>query len=290
MDITLTDIVMILIGYMLLLVWMFFFVKGKKNAPLFEPINEKDFMLKEIYFVGYEIMETINYKYHSRADRKLRQQAEILYGEKYADYFLRVVYAQKITLTYLVLIFSFIIYGFTRDMMIMFAMFVLVGVTYYYFGQATNKKMENRSQEMLSDFSEVVSKLALLTNAGMILKEAWEQTAYGGKSSIYLEMQQAVVDIENGMSEIDAYHEFGKRCMIPEIKKFSTTIIQGITQGNSELIMALQQQSKEVWGAKRQQVKVKGEQASSKLMMPMMLMFVGILIMVLVPIFANIGS
>lgn len=43
---------------------------------------------------------------------------------------------------------------------------------------------------MLSDFSEVISKLALMTNAGMILREAWELIAYGDETAVYKEMQK----------------------------------------------------------------------------------------------------
>lgn len=81
---------------------------------------------------------------------------------------------------------------------------------------------------MLTDFSNVVSKLALLTNAGLIMKEAWEQVAYNGDTVIYKEMQTSVEEMKNGYSEMDAIYRFGSRCMIPEIKKFTSTIVQGI--------------------------------------------------------------
>ena len=142
---------------------------------------------------------------------------------------------------------------------------------------------------MLHDFSNVVSKLALLTNAGMIMREAWEEVAFNGETTLYKEMQQSVQEMQNGVSEIDALYRFGSRCIIPEIKKFTSTIIQGIEKGNSELTMMLQNQSSEAWEVKKQYVKRQGEKAASKLMIPMLLMFVGILIMIIIPIFTNMG-
>ena len=50
------------------------------------------------------------------------------------------------------------------------------------------------------------------------------------------------------------------------------------------------EQSAEIWNLKRQLVKREGEKASSKLLIPKFLMFMGILIMVIVPIFTNIGA
>ena len=95
--------------------------------------------------------------------------------------------------------------------------------------------------------------------------------------------------MNNGVSEIDAMFNFGSRCIIPEIKKFTSTIIQGMTKGNSELTAMLQEQSKEVWELKKQLVRREGEKAASKLLIPICVMFVGILIMIIVPIFTNLG-
>ena len=234
-------------------------------------------------------MEMLRYPYKSKKDRKLRKEIEILYGKKYADFYIRVAYAQKLSIASVLLVFSFIMYGISSSTMGLFLMIGMAGLSYYYFGDATNKKIRKRADEMLSDFSDVVSKLALLTNAGMILKEAWIETAYAGDTNIYKEMQKTVEDMNNGSSEIEAYFTFGNRCIIPEIKKFVSTITQGVTKGNAELVSMLQQQSKEVWQMKQSIVRHKAEKASSQLMIPIFLMFIGILIMILVPIFGNLG-
>ena len=102
-------------------------------------------------------------------------------------------------------------------------------------------------------------------------------------------MQRCVDEMNNGVSEIDAMFNFGSRCIIPEIKKFTSTIVQGMVKGNSELTAMLQEQSKEVWALKKQNVRRQGEKASAKLLIPMMMMFIGILVMVIIPIFANMG-
>ena len=123
----------------------------------------------------------------------------------------------------------------------------------------------------------------------MILREAWEVTANAGEGIFYEEMQTAVAEMKNGVSEMEAIRRFGIRCMMPEIKKFSATVIQGIQKGNSELSSMLQAQSAEVWNLRKQNVRRQGEKAASKLMIPIFMMFFGILIMVIIPIFSNIG-
>jgi tight adherence protein C len=286
---SLFDIVVFAIGAIFLGIWLIFFFTGLKYAQLFDGLDENEYPFKEIYFLGYAIMEAIHYQYKSKHDRKLRKELGVLYGDKYAEYYIRVIYAQKVTLSFTVLLLAAPLYGFANDILASLVVVMFAGLAFYYFGTLTETKIMKRSEELLMDFSNVVSKLALLTNAGMILREAWEEVAYTGETTLYKEMQTTVNEMKNGVSEIDAMFNFGSRCIIPEIKKFTSTIVQGMVKGNSDLIIMLQEQSKEVWALKKQNVRRQGEKASSKLMIPMMLMFIGILIMVIVPVFANMG-
>lgn len=273
------------------LIWMFLFIKSKKYDSLFVDLDKKDYPLKELYSVGYCFLEIIGYKFTSKRDRKKRQELNVLYGEKYAEYYLRVIYSQQISLSMLVFLLSFCMYGFSQQIAVWVIMIAFAGVTFYYFGDVTSKKIRKRSEEMLSDFCEVVSELALLTNAGMILHEAWEFIADSDREgTIYEEMRVAKNDMNNGLPDIEAIRQFGNRCIIPEIRKFTSTLIQGMVKGNDELVIMLQNQSSEVWNEKKQNVRRQGEKAASKLLIPMLLMFVGILIMVIVPIFANLGA
>ena len=111
---------------------------------------------------------------------------------------------------------------------------------------------------------------------------------YSVSGVFYKEMQGVVIDMNNGVGEAEAFRDFGIRCVIPEAKKLASTITQGIQKGNSELSKSLQEQSREVWEQRKQIVKRRGEKAANKLMIPIYLMFIGILIMIIIPIFANI--
>lgn len=286
---TVTDYVVFVTGAVLLLIWMLFFVLGLKHAHLFDVLDEKEYPFKEIYFVGYAMLNVFHYKYKSKHDRKLRKEVGVLYGEKYADYYIRVIHSQGLTLAFTILMLAVPLYGLADSFVVMIVIVVFAFTAFYYYETLTVNKITKRSEEMLSDFADVVSKLALLTNAGMIMREAWEEVAYTDDSVLYQEMQRAVDEMKNGVSDVDALFNFGTRCVIPEIKKFTSTIIQGIVKGNSELVLMLKEQSKEVWMLKRQNVKRQGEKAASKLMIPIMIMFLGIIIMILIPIFTNLG-
>jgi len=287
---TIVDILIILLGLAAFIGWYILFNKGQQYDALFEVLDETEYHFKEFYGLGYGVLEMLHYSYKTKSDRKLRQELDILYGEKYADYYIRVIRSQQVTLSLTVFVLAFSFYGLTGEILAMFVGFMFSGLAFYYFGKLPGDKINERSEELLREFSDVVSKLALLTNAGMILREAWQEVAKGGEGTIYKEMRIAVDEMNNGVADIDAIYNFGTRCIIPEIKKFTATIIQGMVKGNSELALMLQEQSKEVWQIKQHVVKREGEKAASKLLIPICIMFVGILIMVIVPVFSNIGA
>lgn len=276
-------------GTAVLVLWLIVFMMSGKHARMFLVLNEKEYPLREIYCVGYGLLELVHYSYKSVRDRRMRQHIGIFYDKKYVEYYLRVIYAQRLTYASTLFVLAFVMYGITHEISIFFILVMFAGLAWYYYGNQINDRINKRSQEMVSDFSEVVSKLALLTNAGMIIREAWEYVAQTGDTTIYREMRRTVNEMNNGVSEAEAFREFGNRCVLPEIKKFTSTIIQGMLKGNSELVQMLKQQSGEVWNMKRQSVKQLGEAAESKLMLPMCIMFVGVIVMIVIPIFTNIG-
>lgn len=244
------DYICWILGLIFTIFWIFLFFKGKKNATLFQGLDEKEYPLKDIYFVGYELLELIKYNYRTKYDRRLRKEISVLKDDKYADYYIRVTRAQQVTLGYTLFTMSFAMYGLAGSMAAVAIFIMFAFVAFYYYGTSASDKIKKRSEELLSDFSNVVSKLALLTNAGLIMRDAWADVAYNGDTTLYKEMQISVDEMKNGVSETEAIYHFGNRCIIPEIKKFASTIIQGIEKGNSELTALLQEQSAETWNLK----------------------------------------
>ena len=284
-----TAVVIMGIGTVYALFFVFLLVKGKAYEQMIEPLNNNEFPLYELYGAGFVMLELTKHNFASKAERKRRQQIALIYGEKHAEYYLRVNAAERWTLTLALLALGFALYGIAADILMLFVFAMFAGTAYYYVSTLPASQLEEKTKKILNDFADVVSKLALLVNAGMILKEAWEKVAYTGDSELYKEMQRSVDEMNNGVSEIDAYTMFATRCTAPEIKKFTSTIIQGVVKGNKELVEMIKMQSREIWDAKRHRVRQEGEKAASKILIPILLMFVGILIMIIVPIFANLG-
>lgn len=285
-----SDIIVLGIGVVLLILWLGLYFSGKQYEQMFEQLNPEDFPMGDTYFVGYALTLRLKLEYKNKACRMLRKQLGVLYEPKYTDYYLRVVYSMRFTMALTVACFAAPLYFLTDSMLLFVLLLAGSGGVYYYYGTAMEQLIEKRADEVLTDFSEVVSKLALLVNSGMIVNEAWARVSASGDRILYREMRRSVEEMSNGKPFTDALYLFAQRSLLPEVKKFASTLIQGVSQGNTELAPMLIQQSKEIWELKKQMVRRKGELANNKLLIPMCLTFIGILIMIMVPIFTNLGA
>lgn len=287
-----TDIVFIILSFVFSIIFLLLLITSGKYNSYIEPLKSKEYMLKEVYGVGFRIMEMGKLSFRSKAALALRQEVAILYGEKYCDYYVRVLYAQKLSLAFLCVVAFSILSCFVERSnrgILLGVGFVFAGVLYYYFSTLTSQKIQKRSQDFMSEFPNAVSTVALLVNSGMVLREAWGQVAMSSESELYQEMRRVNEDMNNGYSEMDALYKFANRCVCPEIKKFTSFIIQGLEKGSKDLEQALKNQTEELWEEKKQRVLQQGELAANKLLIPIMIMFLGVLLMIMGPIMTNLG-
>lgn len=289
MFISIHSLVIMGIGTLVTIFFLIMLITSGKYDMYLETLDSKEYPFFQLYGVGFRINDLIGMDFSRKSERKRRQHLALLKGDQLAEYYLRVNAAERTTFASLCIVASFILYGISQEIMILVILIGFGALAYYYVSTIPEETVKKRTGAILDEFADVVSKLALLVNAGMILREAWEMIAYSAEGELYDEMRLVCENINNGMSEIDAYTEFGTRCTAPEIKKFTSTIIQGVVKGNKELVEMIKMQSREMWNSKQHRVRQQGEKAASKLLIPTCIMFVGVLIMIIVPIFANLG-
>lgn len=179
--------------------------------------------------------------------------------------------------------------GFSRIMIvtvIVFAIFFIVGYIPYNNMQTTVK---TRKEAINNAFPQVISKLTLLTEAGMEVNTAWKLTSEG-RGVLYEEMGRVNIALANNVPPADAYTQFIQRCGTTYTSKLATLIIQNMFKGNSEIIRQFEGLNKECWDNFRNDTTRLAEKVQTKLFVPTMLMFVGILIMIIIPVMSSIGS
>ena len=148
-----------------------------------------------------------------------------------------------------------------------------------------DEEIAKRRLKIQLEFPEFVNKLTLLVNAGMTILKAWEKVITDNKKDtvLYQEMNYALAEIKSGRPESVAYEEFARRCKVKEVTKFVSVIVMNLRRGGAEVVPVLRQQGTECWEMRKAAAKQMGEEASTKILLPLMIMFVGIILIVATP-------
>lgn len=159
-----------------------------------------------------------------------------------------------------------------------------------------NSKLKLRNEQMLSDYPEIVSKLMLLLNAGLNIKNAFKKIVddyYKELSSkesshyAYEELSITLNSLDSGVSEASAYTEFGKRCGLMPYMKLGSILEQNLNKGVREIRFHLDCEVKNAFKNYKSETITKSKQAETKLIFPMVLILIVIMVLIMVPSFMN---
>ncbi len=279
-------IIMLILATVMVLAWIILATRYEKMyAGMVRSIDPKEYKYPELFCVGFALMKFLKIDSKSKRARKRIKEIAEVQGKRYAEYYFYVINAAKWTYGFTVLVLLVILGALANSSAAVLMGVILSALLMWYVEEAMNDKLEARRDELLADMPQMLSKLTLLVNSGMVVREAWKKVAYGGEREIYIEMQMTVQEMQNGISELEAYRNFAERCSIKQIRRFASTMIQNMQKGNAEISYFLREMSDEMWEEKKHLVKRKGEAANSKLVLPTTMIFMGILIMIMLPAF-----
>ena len=154
-------------------------------------------------------------------------------------------------------------------------------------------KVERRNREMLIDYPEIINKFTLLVGAGMSLSNVWIKISQDYKEKglrkryAYEEMMITYGELMIGTSEIVAYERFGRRVKLLPYLRFSSLIAQNVKKGSAGLLGQLELEAVQAFEERKELAKRMGEEAGTKLLVPMMLMLMIVLAIVIVPAFIS---
>lgn len=279
--------IMLLIGVVTSAIYVILYLAGsKKYAAVVSAVRDDVFPLPDIFVVGLEIMDKFKIKAKKPGIKK-RQKYSELFEKQFTEFYLMISTAAVISYIMLFLPIAFLFGAMTNEAVLVVLVLIVPVVLALYINMNVDTKLKDQHDEILLDYPNVLSKMALLINAGMMLREAWAAVSESGDRKIYIEMQNVTKKINNGYSDIQAYEEMADACKLNEIKKFISIICQNTEKGSSELTHILRELSVDAWALKKNVAKVKGDAASGKLLIPVAISFITILIMVMVPIMSG---
>ncbi len=157
-------------------------------------------------------------------------------------------------------------------------------------------KIKRREKEMLRDYPEILNKMILLLSAGMTIrgtidkivhdyekrKEATGKVAYA-----YEELQVTLYEMNSGVSEAQAYENLGNRVGIRHYSRLGTLLSQNLRKGSAGLLGALEQDAGEAFAERKASARKRGEEAGTKLLLPMGIMLLIVMVIVIIPAFLS---
>ena len=153
--------------------------------------------------------------------------------------------------------------------------------------QEKNKIIAEKDQ----DYPMIVSELSILMGAGMSLRKALERMImrYTQKKKAgivrpgYEDITQTYRKIQDGMGEIAALEDLGKNSESKEYRKLAMMLVQNLRKGSSDLISCLEKEEKYAFELRKQRAIKAGEEASTKLLIPMAGMLFIVIVILVVP-------
>ncbi len=152
------------------------------------------------------------------------------------------------------------------------------------------KAVEDKKAIMLKEYPIIIRNMSMFITAGMSIRNTWKRIVEDSKKNrsdnpIYSEMELTVKEMEGGIAETIAYERFSERLMIPEITRFIALLNQNIKRGSTVLTDLLSDEANKAYESMKQKMKKQGEEAGTKLLVPMMLLMVMVMAIIMVPAF-----
>lgn len=181
--------------------------------------------------------------------------------------------------------------------LVLIVMAVLIGILLYALEiQNKGKAREERKRQMLLDYPEIVNKMTLFLGAGMTAKRAWKkvvedyerQKGSRGERYAYEEMKRTCYEMESGVTEPESYENFGRRCDVQVYVRFGALLSQNLRKGTKGLTQMLKLEAIQAFEERKARARRLGEEAGTKLLLPMFLMLAIVLVIVIVPAFLSV--
>lgn len=156
-----------------------------------------------------------------------------------------------------------------------------------------HKAQTRRKQQMMLDYSEVLSRLIIFLGAGMSIRTAWDKIGSDHQKMveegrrrpryIYEEMYETSRQMKGGVSEGRAFGEFGRRLGLQSYMKLTGLLEQNRKNGSKNLRDTLKIEMVEAFEQRKHQARRLGEEAGTKLLLPLFMLLSVVMIMIAVP-------
>lgn len=170
-------------------------------------------------------------------------------------------------------------------------------LVYCFSDRDLHARLEKRRKALAEEYPDVVHELVLLMGAGMTMRGAfrkmaddYEEKKYTDKRYLpaYEDILYMCREMQSGVSEGVAYEQFGRRTGVQQYIRLSGLLMQNLKRGNAALPERLREEAYRAGEEKLQQCRKRGEEAGTKLLMPMVMMLAVVMLLIMIPAFHGI--
>ena len=149
---------------------------------------------------------------------------------------------------------------------------------------SVRKKAADRRRRIASGMPAVISETVLFQRAGIPIIETWRMIAERTQGPLGDEMKLACESVRNGAAPSEAFAEFARRCDEKTASRYAWTVSRNLQKGDAGLADLLTDYGREIREERRARAKRLAGAASGALVVPLVLMFVGILLLIVLPL------
>jgi tight adherence protein C len=267
---------------------IFYGIAGKKYQTFIQ-LHSRDMQLVFMAPVSLAIIEKLNImdRFAGRL-MKLHHKIVSIYGSRRAYEYTRMFIAQCLSFVLIILLLFSLLSMLSRDSNVTLFGLIFAVIVPLLLTKELNKRIKKRRQAIIMELPEFLNRITLLVNAGETVQKAIIRCAEQKKDSrhpLYSELTQVASEIKNNISFSQSMEEFSKRCGMQEVSIFVTTVLMNYRRGGEEFVLSLRELSRNLWEKRKAMSKTLGEEASSKLVFPLMLVFLVVMVIVAAPAF-----
>jgi len=178
---------------------------------------------------------------------------------------------------------------------LMFPFLGIIAALALYMKQGSIKKEEKKKREsmLMLDYSDLVSKLMVYIGAGLTIKNSFIVISKNYDNLInrnikedrplYQELRTLCNQFNRNMAESDVYLDFGRRINLKPYTKLVSLIEQNRRTGTKNLRAMLELEMNDAFEQRKTIARRLGEEAGTKLLLPLFLMLGIVMVIVIVP-------
>ena len=160
------------------------------------------------------------------------------------------------------------------------------------------KQMRESQQAMLLDYPSILNQLSLLLGVGISLPDAVNKiiTRYEEKkkkTSVVLPGYELLAvmnrEMKDGVGTLKAIENFGRNSNRKEYRKLALLLQQNISKGNAHVVEMMEKEDMEAFELRKSLARKAGEEASTKLLVPMVGMLGIVIVILVVPAMFKLG-